>query len=126
MSDSEVQEAAPDKAIAYVVYILYIVGLSVGGIALVAGVIVAFLARRRATDRLLRSHYTFQIRAFWYGFLALVAAIVVALALVITESTPGLLLGVIALFVIGVIAFIVFVIVGILKLYRDESFDNLG
>lgn len=126
MTNTVAKDKAPDKAIAYVVYILYFVGFSVGGIALLAGVIVAFLDRGRTKDRLLQSHYTFQIRMFWYALLGLITAIVVALAILITESDARLLIAVIALTVIGVIAFLIAVIVGIWKLYKDESFQNLS
>ena len=126
MTNTGSKDDAPDKAIAYVVYILYFVGFSVGGIALLAGVIVAFLDRRRTKDRLLQSHYTFQIRMFWYALLGLITAIVVALAILITESDARLLIAVIALTALGVIAFLITVIVGIWKLYKDESFQNLS
>ncbi|MEP3280203.1 MAG: DUF4870 domain-containing protein [Stappiaceae bacterium] len=49
------------------VYILYLVGLAVG-LTSIIGVIMAYLNRGKSSGWV-ESHYTYQIRTFWLGFL---------------------------------------------------------
>ncbi|MDR5900298.1 hypothetical protein QC823_15105 [Halomonas vilamensis] len=52
------------------VYLLYLVGLFTGITALI-GLIIAYINRNDAPDWL-QTHYQFQIRTFWIGFLFLI------------------------------------------------------
>lgn len=62
------------------VYILYFVGFVVG-ITTIAGVIVAYLKRGEAAPDA-ASHFTFQIRTFWIGFLFSVIGMLTAILLI--------------------------------------------
>ena len=120
-ADSDRTEIAVDKSIAYIVYALYIVGFLIGGLATVVGVLVAYLARRRASVPLLVSHYTWQIHIFWWSFLAFVIVGVVAGLLIYTLVfwILGVLIGVICLLAIT-ITVVVLSIRGMLDLNRDD------
>jgi uncharacterized membrane protein len=59
-----------DDMLALIVYVLYCVGYFTGISALI-GVIIAHMKVGDA-DQVLQSHYRFQIRTFWIGFLYLV------------------------------------------------------
>ena len=68
-----------DRALAFVVYAMHFVSPFVFGLTSLIGVVIAYV-RRSEADPLLRSHYRFQIRAFWVGFaLAMIAAIALLL-----------------------------------------------
>jgi uncharacterized membrane protein len=64
---------ADDITMPMVVYVLYLVGLATG-IAAMIGVILAYANRDKTAGTWLESHYTFQIRTFWIGFLILCVA----------------------------------------------------
>jgi uncharacterized membrane protein len=64
-----------DRGLAFVVYVLYLVGYFTG-ITTVIGVIIAYLQRASASSSsILRSHNTFQLRTFWIGLLYLVVGL---------------------------------------------------
>ncbi|GLQ05745.1 DUF4870 family protein [Sneathiella chinensis] len=50
-----------------IIYILYLVG-AIFGLAAIVGVIMAYVNRGDATEWV-KTHYRFQIRTFWIGFL---------------------------------------------------------
>ena len=58
---------------AKVVYILFLAEFFVGPLGGLAGVILAYVCRSDAPDRLV-SHYRFQIRTFWIGWLYILIA----------------------------------------------------
>jgi uncharacterized membrane protein len=81
MSDSTNREpnaAAPSAAVigdggkqlAFVVYVLYLVGFFIGLTSLV-GVIIAHMKYSEAND-VYKSHFQYQIRTFWFGLLTVV------------------------------------------------------
>ena len=59
-----------DRGLAFTVYILYFLGY-VTGITSIIGVMIAYFQDRSANSELV-SHFTFQIRTFWIGFVYLV------------------------------------------------------
>ena len=63
------------------VYILYLVAFITGGIAALAGLIVAYLNREGALPAQ-ASHYQFQIRTFWMGLAYLVVGTMLAVFIV--------------------------------------------
>jgi uncharacterized membrane protein len=65
---------------ANLIYILYIVGFFVP-LTTLAGVVMAYL-NRGGGDEIADTHFTFQIRTFWIGFLAMVVGTVLSLVLV--------------------------------------------
>jgi len=65
---------------AKVIYILYLVGLATG-ITAIIGLVMAYLNMDEAPDWL-KTHYRFQIRTFWIGFLYCVLGGILSLVLV--------------------------------------------
>lgn len=63
------------------VYILYLVGLFVGGTTSIIGVVIAYIYQEDAPDWL-KSHYQFQIRTFWIGLLWLVLGAILSVILI--------------------------------------------
>lgn len=74
--------AAPavNSSTAKLVYILYLVGL-VFGITGIIGVIVAYVNKEDGPDWL-QSHYRFQIRTFWMGFVYLLIGSVLSIVVI--------------------------------------------
>jgi len=62
-------------------YILYLVGLVIGLTALV-GVIFAYVKRSEENPDWLNSHYSFQIRTFWYGLAYLIVGSLLSVIIV--------------------------------------------
>ena len=120
-TDSDIQQPPIDKSIAYIVYVLYLVGYLVGGPAALIGVVIAYLARRRTSDQLLRSHYSWQIQIFWWSLLAfvLIALVTAILILLLEYWLLGLFVGVISALVIT-LTVVVFAIRGMLDLSKNN------
>ena len=120
-ADSDLQKPPIDKSMAYIVYVLYLVGYLVGGAAALIGVVIAYLARRRASDQLLRSHYSWQIQIFWWSLLAFVlVALVAAIFILAVEFwLLGVFVGVISALVIT-LTVVVFSIRGMLDLSKNN------
>lgn len=118
---ADFKEIQIDKSIAYIVYALYLIGYLAGGPAVLIGVLIAYLARRRTSTPLLVSHYTWQIHVFWWSFLAivLVGAVVVFLVILLEFWLVGVLLGVICSLAIT-ITVVVLAIRGMLDLNKDD------
>lgn len=99
---------------------MYVIGFLAGGVAVLVGVVIAYLARQRTSDRLLVSHYSWQIRIFWWS---LVAFIVTVIAAILFFSflfwALGVLFGGISLLVIT-ITVVVLAIRGMLNLSSDR------
>jgi uncharacterized membrane protein len=68
------------EGMAKVVYILYLVGLLTGVTALI-GVVMAYVNESEAPEWL-RTHYRFQIRTFWIGFLYLFVGTILSLLVI--------------------------------------------
>lgn len=110
-----------DKTIAYVVYVLYLVGFLAGGPAVLVGVIVAYLARKRTRDPLIEAHYSWQIRIFWWSLAAIAIVMTVALFLIasLVLWVPGVALAVL----FGIILTVTVVVLacrGMLDLNKDK------
>ena len=69
-----------DTTLALIVYVLYFAGYFTG-ITAIVGVIIAHLQSGRH-DAMLNSHYQFQIRTFWIGFLYLVVGTILTFVLI--------------------------------------------
>ncbi|MCY4095160.1 MAG: hypothetical protein OXG05_08555 [Gammaproteobacteria bacterium] len=119
--DIDRSERPIDKSIAYIVYVLFIIGYLAGGVAVLIGVVLAYLARRRTSERLLVSHYSWQIQVFWWSFAAFAVAIVVMLFLVysLVFWLLGVAIGVISMLVITVTV-VVLAIRGMLDLSNNK------
>lgn len=80
MSEAQLKAARSSESMAKLVYVLYLVGLFTG-IAGIIGVVVAYIHKADAPEWL-KSHYQFQIRTFWIGFLFIFLGTVLSLILV--------------------------------------------
>lgn len=69
-TDERQNPIVDDRGLAFVVYVLYLVGYLTGVTAII-GIIIAHLQTASARS-ILKSHNTFQIRTFWIGLLYLV------------------------------------------------------
>lgn len=120
-SDLEHESPAIDKSIGYIVYVLYVVGYLFGGAATLVGIVIAYIARRRESSALIVSHYSWQIRIFWWSFLAFfIAAIVMVLAIIFEVFTLiGVFVAVI-FFVVIAITVVVLAIRGMLDLSKNN------
>jgi uncharacterized membrane protein len=80
MSEAQLKAARNDETMAKLVYVLYLVGLFTG-IAGIIGVVIAYIHKSDA-PAWLKSHYQFQIRTFWIGFLYLFLGTVLSIVLI--------------------------------------------
>lgn len=84
MSEMQPSEAprpiVSDTAIALAIYVLYAIGYFTGISALI-GVVIAH-AKVEDHDPVLHTHYRFQIRTFWIGFMYLAIGSVLSLVLI--------------------------------------------
>lgn len=69
------------KDAAQLVYILYAIGIAIG-LAYVAGVIVAYVKKDDFQDEFTQSHFSWQIRTFWFSALWLVIGAITAILMV--------------------------------------------
>ncbi|GAB4127601.1 MAG: hypothetical protein Fur0040_10490 [Sideroxydans sp.] len=69
------------RNIVLVGYVLYALSYFTG-ITAIVGIIIDYLKREEAAGTWLESHFTWQIRTFWYGLLWVVLGIVTAFILV--------------------------------------------
>lgn len=115
-----------DLTLPIVIYVLYLLTIPTGGIALLVGLIMAYASRDRAGPAA-ESHYTFQIRTFWLSLMGLAAG--VALCVVgfplsfILIGIPILLVGV-AILAVGKLWFIVRCVIGIAKAAQHEPYPR--
>jgi len=63
------------------IYILYLAGLVTGGVATIVGLVIAYINRGDAPEWL-ATHYRFQIRTFWIGFLYSMISVVLTVILI--------------------------------------------
>lgn len=80
MNDVSLSTNAENPGSAKLVYILYLVSI-VFGITGIIGVVIAYINQSEAPDWL-KSHYRFQIRTFWIGFLYLVVGAMLSVILI--------------------------------------------
>lgn len=116
---------------ARVVYILFLAEFFIGPLGGLAGVVLAYVCRQDAPDRLV-SHYWFQIRTFWIGWLYILiafSAIVASIGFVFSSDfgLMGLMIAAgSAGWIFGVIWTIVRCIKGLVYELRDEAYPNPG
>lgn len=70
-----------NKSMAMIVYVLYLVGFVTGLTALV-GVILAHVNSGSESDPVVRSHFSYQIRTFWWGLLWMIIGCITMFILV--------------------------------------------
>jgi uncharacterized membrane protein len=116
---------AEDRSLPAVAYALYFLSFCTG-ITLIAGIIVAYVARG-GSGPIARSHYDFLIRTFWIGLAAALvggALVVVGLPLMlILIGFPIMAFGWTILGLLGV-WFLVRLVLGAIHLARGEAYPR--
>lgn len=69
------------RSIVQVVYVLYALSYFTG-ITAIVGIIINYVKREDAAGTWLESHFTWQIRTFWYGLLWAVLGVITAFLLI--------------------------------------------
>lgn len=80
MNEAPATTTPVSTSTAKVIYILYLVGI-VFGITGIVGVVMAYINKSDAPEWL-QSHYRFQIRTFWIGFLFMFVGSLLSLVLI--------------------------------------------
>jgi len=118
---TDYHRAAEDRTLPAIVYALYLVGLS-HGLTTVIGLIIAY-ANRDGAGPVMRSHYTWLIRTFWFslGGFAL-GAVVLAVGIPLSLILVGIPLVALGGFVMAAawVYCAVRSVIGVIFLARDE------
>ncbi len=116
-----------DRSLPFIVYTLYLLGLTVvAGPLVLVGLVVAYANRDGAGPRM-RSHYVFQIRTFWtaIGWWIIGGALIafgVPLSLFLV-GVPMVMLG-FTIFGVGHFWFGIRCVLGAVYLLRDEAYPR--
>ena len=90
-SDQQLQSA---KTLTLILYILYILGIFTAGILAVIALIINYVKRSDMDGTWLASHFTWQIKTFWWYLIWNIIAIIPFTFLIFTENNPDLFAGV--------------------------------
>ena len=120
MADTE-RTHSTARNIAKIVYILYLAELLIGPVLGLIGVILAYVYRSDAPERL-ASHYRFQIRTFWIGYLYLIIAGIAVLMGVVAISDNEEFIGVL-LFIVGAAVLVFLVIWLIIRCIKGLKYE---
>lgn len=104
----------PDRKMASIAYICYLLGFFTGGFSSLVAVVIAYVFRGDADDAV-RSHYRFQIRTFWIGLL-----------LVLVGSLLSVIFVGVLVLLFGVVWLVVRCVVGLKYLNGGEPVPNPG
>ena len=85
----------------YVVYALYLASLFTSGITGIIGVVIAYINKNDA-PQWIQTHYLFQIRTFWIGFLISIIGVILTFILIGWLVFLGLLIWLIIRMVKGI------------------------
>jgi uncharacterized membrane protein len=104
--------ATDERQLALIIYVLYLLGFITVWVTPIVGVVLAYVNRDTAPEWL-KSHYTFQIRTFWIGLVAMTASCVLMVVLIGFVLAP-----------IVAIWFIVRCAVGLSRLLNNEPYPT--
>ncbi|MDV2469266.1 hypothetical protein QR674_09725 [Acinetobacter chinensis] len=96
----------PNRSLTLVLYILYIVAIFSAGLLAVIALIINYIKRSSVKGTIFESHFTWQIRTFWWYLIWNVIAFVPFIFLFYTGQNPELFAGV----ALGASAFCIVVI----------------
>jgi uncharacterized membrane protein len=83
-----------NRTLTLVLYILYIISIFTGGLLAVIALIINYVKRRDVAGSIFESHFTWQIRSFWWYLIWNVIAFVPFLFLFFTGENQNLFAGV--------------------------------
>ncbi|OAL77670.1 DUF4870 family protein [Acinetobacter sp. SFA] len=84
----------PNRTLTFALYILYIVAIFSAGLLAVVALIINYVKRRDVRGSIFESHFTWQIRSFWWYLFWNIIAFVPFLFLFFTHEDPDLFAGV--------------------------------
>ena len=84
----------PNRTLTFASYILYIVAIFSAGLLAVVALIINYVKRRDVRGSIFESHFTWQIRSFWWYLFWNIIAFVPFLFLFFTHEDPDLFAGV--------------------------------
>jgi len=83
-----------NRTLTLILYILYIVAIFSGGLLAVIALIINYVKRSDVRGSIFESHFTWQIRSFWWYLFWNIVAFVPFLFLFFTHEDPDLFAGV--------------------------------
>jgi len=83
-----------NRTLTLILYILYIVAIFSGGLLAVIALIINYVKRSDVRGSIFESHFTWQIRSFWWYLFWNIVAFVPFLFLFFTDEDPDLFAGV--------------------------------
>ena len=84
----------PNRTLTFALYILYIVAIFSAGLLAVVALIINYVKRRDVRGSIFESHFTWQIRSFWWYLVWYIIAFIPFLFLFFTGEDPNLFAGV--------------------------------
>lgn len=84
----------PNRTLTFILYILYIVAIFSGGLLAVIALIINYVKRSSVRSTIFESHFTWQIRTFWWYLIWNVVAFIPFFFLFFTGENPDLFAGV--------------------------------
>lgn len=84
----------PNRTLTFILYILYIVAIFTGGLLAVIALVINYIKRSSVRGTIFESHFTWQIRTFWWYLIWNIIAFVPFFFLFFTGENPDLFAGV--------------------------------
>ena len=84
----------PNRTLTLILYVLYIIAIFTGGLLAVIALIINYIKRSDVHGSIFESHFTWQIRTFWWYLIWNIIAFVPFLFLFFTGQNPDLFAGV--------------------------------
>ncbi len=124
-----VAEKDPNRTLTLILYILYILAIFTGGILAIIALIINYVKRSSVQGSIAASHFTWQIRTFWYYVFWNLLAFVPFLFLLVMDPTSDALrpviLGAVVFCALVVLAAWIWIIYrafkGIIRLNNGEA-----
>jgi len=91
---NNLSEQDPNKSLTLVLYLLYIFAIFSGGILAIIALIINYIKRSDVKGSIYESHFTWQIRTFWWYLFWNIIAFAPFIFLLFTENNPDLFAGV--------------------------------
>ncbi|WP_347453275.1 hypothetical protein [Acinetobacter thermotolerans] len=83
-----------NRTLTFILYVLYVVAIFSGGLLAVIALIINYVKRSAVRGSIFESHFTWQIRTFWWYLIWNIVAFIPFLFLFFTDEDPDLFAGV--------------------------------
>lgn len=84
----------PNRTLTLILYVLYIIAIFTGGLFAIIALIINYIKRSDVRGSIFESHFTWQIRTFWWYLIWNILAFVPFLFLFFTDENADLFAGV--------------------------------